>query len=49
MPVLQQPEAYVGGAATLFTDDDAIANEATAKFLAGFMTAFEALIQRTAS
>jgi chromate reductase len=49
MPVLQQPEAYVGGAATLFTDDDAITNETTAKFLAGFMTAFEALIERTAS
>jgi chromate reductase len=49
MPVLQQPEAYVGGAATLFTDDDAIANETTAKFLAGSMTAFAALIERVAS
>jgi chromate reductase len=46
MPVLQQPEAYVGGAATLFTDDDSIANEGTAKFLAGLMTAFADLIER---
>jgi chromate reductase len=47
MPVLQQPEAYVGGAATLFTDDDGIASEGTARFLTGFMSAFAALIERT--
>ncbi|HEX3917760.1 MAG TPA: NAD(P)H-dependent oxidoreductase [Caulobacteraceae bacterium] len=47
MPVLQQPEAYVGGAATLFTDDDSIASEGTAKFLTGLMTAFADLIERT--
>jgi chromate reductase len=46
MPVLQQPEAYVGGAASLFTDDDAIANEGTAKFLTGLMAAFADLIER---
>ncbi|HWA60402.1 MAG TPA: NAD(P)H-dependent oxidoreductase [Caulobacteraceae bacterium] len=40
VPVLQQPEAYVGGAATLFGDNGAIANEGTARFLTGFMTAF---------
>jgi chromate reductase len=48
MPVLQQPEAYIGGAATLFTDDDAIANEGSAKFLGGLMAAFAALIERAA-
>ncbi len=32
MPVLQQPEAYVGGAATLFADDGFITNEATEEF-----------------
>jgi chromate reductase len=46
MPVLQQPEAYVGGAGGLFTDDDAIANEGTAKFLTGLMRAFADLIER---
>ena len=46
MPVLQQPEAYVGGASGLFTDDDGIANEGTAKFLTGLMSAFAAWIER---
>lgn len=40
MPVLQQPEAYMGGAAQLFTEDGAIAAEATRNFLTGFMRAF---------
>jgi chromate reductase len=46
MPVLQQPEAYVGGAAGLFSDDDSIANEGTAKFLTGFMSTFATWIER---
>jgi chromate reductase len=46
MPVLQQPEAYVGGAAGLFTDDDGIAVERTQKFLTDFMSAFAAWIER---
>jgi chromate reductase len=48
MPVLQQPEAYIGGAATLFAEDGSIANENTRKFLTGLMTAFADLIERTA-
>ncbi len=47
MPTLQQPEAYVGGAAALFpADDGQVANETTGEFLAGFMTAFAAWIER---
>jgi chromate reductase len=46
MPVLQQPEAYIGGAATLFADDGSIANEGTRKFMTGFMEAFAAMIER---
>src|SRR5277367_1999400 len=44
MPVLQQPEAYVGGAATLFAEDGSIANENTRKFLIGLMGSFAGLI-----
>ena len=46
MPVVQQPEAYVGGAATLFAEDGSIANEGTRTFLAGLMTALADLIER---
>ncbi|MGH6955112.1 MAG: NADPH-dependent FMN reductase [Caulobacteraceae bacterium] len=48
MPVLQQPEAYIGGAANLFGEDGSIANEGTRTFLAGFMAAFEAWIAKIA-
>ncbi|MEN6376182.1 MAG: NAD(P)H-dependent oxidoreductase [Smithella sp.] len=37
---LQQPEAYIGGAAQLFDANGNIANEATLKFLQDFMAAF---------
>src|ERR1700759_1733668 len=36
MPVLQQPEAYVGGAAGLFDERGELTNEDPAKVLAGF-------------
>ena len=49
MPVLQQPEAYIGGAATLFAEDGSIASDGTRKFLTGLMTAFADLIERIAS
>ena len=48
MPVLQQPEAYVGGAAEMFTEDGEVTNERTRAFLAGLMTAFAAWVERTA-
>jgi chromate reductase, NAD(P)H dehydrogenase (quinone) len=46
MPVLQQPEAYIGGAASLFAEDGSIANEGTRKFLTGLMASFADLIER---
>jgi len=45
MPVLQQPEAYIGGAASLFDEAGAIANEGTRKFLAGLMQKFADLVE----
>ena len=40
MPVLQQPEAYIGNAMNLFDERGEIANEAAAEFLRGFGVAF---------
>jgi chromate reductase len=48
MPVLQQPEAYVGAVAGLFADDGSIKDDKTREFLAGFMTKFADWIERTA-
>ena len=46
MPVLQQPEAYIGGAASLFADDGSIANEGALKLMTRLLEAFAALIER---
>ena len=46
MPALQQPEAYIGGAASLFAEDGSIASEGTRKFLTGLMGAFATMIER---
>jgi chromate reductase, NAD(P)H dehydrogenase (quinone) len=46
MPVLQQPEAYIGGAAGLFAEDGSIAVDATREFLAGFLRAFAEWIEK---
>ncbi len=40
MPTLAQPEAYIGGAGTLFDTQGNISNESTRKFLEVFMRAF---------
>jgi chromate reductase len=40
MPVLQQPEAYIGNAANLFGDQGEVKNEGTEKFLRTFVQAF---------
>ena len=45
VPMMQQPEAYVGGAAALFDDAGAITNEGTLKFFADFIAAFSAWIK----
>lgn len=48
MPVLQQPEAYIGNAAKMFAADGGVIDEATRGFLGTIMTAFAAWIERTA-
>ncbi|MGE3302622.1 MAG: NADPH-dependent FMN reductase [Hyphomonadaceae bacterium] len=48
MPVLQQPEAYVGAAHTLFDDAGALTNKDTEAFLAKFAQAFTAWIAKIA-
>jgi chromate reductase len=47
MPVLQQPEAYVGNGTTLFDDGGELASEATRDFFGKFINAFAALIARS--
>jgi chromate reductase len=46
VPVLQQPEAYIGNGANLFDDKGGIANESTREFLQKFLGAFEQWIDR---
>lgn len=45
VPTMQQPEAYIGGAASLFAEDGKIANEGTEKFYKSFIDAFAAWIE----
>ncbi len=49
MPAMQQPEAYVGGAAALFDEQGSPKVEATREFLRKFMEAFAAWIERNAA
>lgn len=37
---MQQPEAYIGGAAALFDAEGAMTNQSTREFLGKFMDAF---------
>jgi chromate reductase, NAD(P)H dehydrogenase (quinone) len=48
MPAMQQPEAYIGGAANLFDEHDELKLEATRDFLARFMQAFAAWAETNA-
>ncbi len=41
VPTMAQPEAYIGGAATLFDDKGQLMSDGTKKFLKTFMEAFE--------
>ncbi len=41
VPVMAQPEAYVGGAATLFDENGEINNESTKDFLKMFLRSYE--------
>jgi chromate reductase len=46
VPMLQQPEAYVGGAGNLFDDKDTVTNAGTREFLGKFMQTFATWIER---
>ena len=46
VPMMQQPEAYIGGAATLFDKEGNITNESTRKFLKSFIEAFAVWIEK---
>ena len=48
VPVLQQPEAYIGGAGTLFDDAGNATNDGTRAFLTKFMASFGAWIEANA-
>lgn len=45
VPAMPQPEAYIGGAATLFDQEGNLTNEGTRKFLKSFIEAFAAWIE----
>jgi chromate reductase len=49
MPALQQPEAYIGGAAKLFDDKGELTNDSTREFLGKFLQAFAQWIERVAA
>lgn len=48
VPAMQQPEAYIGGAAKRFSKDGALIDEDTRAFLGGFMNAFASWVARFA-
>ena len=49
VPAMQQPEAYIGGAALLFDANNNISNEATREFLKKFVDAFAAWVAKNSS
>ncbi|MBF8418807.1 NAD(P)H-dependent oxidoreductase [Heyndrickxia coagulans] len=46
MPILQQPEAYIGNVTALFDENGKIVNEGTVRFLQSFTDAFVDLIKK---
>ena len=46
VPVMQQPEAYIGNGANLFDDKGGISNDATREFMQKFLAAFEQWVDR---
>ena len=48
MPVLGQPEAYIGNSLTLFDESGELTNETTAEFLRGLAGTFAAFIEANA-
>ncbi|WP_127903856.1 NADPH-dependent FMN reductase [Solirhodobacter olei] len=49
MPAMHQPEAYIGGLATLFDGDGRIARDDTRDFLKRFMSSFADWVARNAA
>lgn len=49
IPTMQQPEAYIGGAAQLFDAKGSITNEATREFLVKFMDAFAVWVAKNST
>ena len=49
VPAMQQPEAYIGGAAQLFDASGRITNEKTREFLIKFMEAFAAWVEKNST
>ena len=48
VPAMQQPEAYIGKAATLFDDNGALVDNSTREFLQKFLQAFAQWVERNA-
>jgi len=48
VPTMQQPEAYIGGAGSLFDEAGEITNPGTRDFIAKFMAAFAAWVESNA-
>jgi chromate reductase len=48
VPAMPQPEAYIGGAASLFDAEGTLTNESTRTFLGGFMAAFAHWVEKNA-
>ncbi len=49
MPALQQPEAYIGNAASLFDEKGALVNDSTRAFMEKYLQAFAQWIERNAA
>jgi chromate reductase, NAD(P)H dehydrogenase (quinone) len=49
MPALQQPEAYIGNAASLFDEKGALVNDSTRAFMQKYLQAFAQWIERNAA
>jgi len=48
VPMMQQPEAYIGGAAKLFTDSGELASDDTKKFFTSIITTYAAWVAKHA-
>jgi chromate reductase len=49
VPVMQQPEAYIGNAGSLFDDKGEIANDSSREFMQKFLQAYEQWIDRNSA